>query len=439
MSHSHFEEYLTKVTSKVKSKEAREMITKELHYHLNELSQSFQKRGFPEAEANEKAIQEMGDPSALGENLNRLHKPKMDWLLVGILCIVAVLSFLPLIGGLYDILREPVSYFVKRQSFWLSLALLVIIALIVFDYRRLQHYWVYFYLVGVAILIYTYFAGYVQNDSITWIRFFTFSIDPRPLTLFLFFLAWASITNQINRFNTLFKQALLLVLFWIPILLYLILPNYTLSILYALSICVMVAFSQGLKRIVVRVGSLLFLSSVMLITTILLTFQNSTGAFPFLHPDLDSTREGHIYQILGNIFSQAGWFGNGLDHDSLIVSLPGNHTDMAFPYLVYSFGWLFGVILCVLLLMLIARVWKNGIKTKESFGRILIIGGATLLTVPTLWNLLMMLGIVPIIEFSLPFISYGGNMLLFNAAILGLALSVYRRKEIIATTVSRNG
>lgn len=43
MSTPRFDEFLTKVTSKIKSKEAHKMIKKELTNHLVELSQTFQK------------------------------------------------------------------------------------------------------------------------------------------------------------------------------------------------------------------------------------------------------------------------------------------------------------------------------------------------------------------------------------------------------------
>lgn len=425
-----FEEYLSKVTSKVKAKEAREMIKKELHHHLHELSESFQRRGIAEGEAHKKAIQEMGNPFTLGENLNRLHKPKVDWFLIGLFGIIAGLSFLPLIGGAFNI-SATVSNFVTRQFFWLFFAILVIAAFILFDYQRLKNYWMYFYGAGIVLLLFTHFFGYPQYDSIRWVRFLGFNIDIRPFTLFLFFLAWTGILNRMNRFNTIKKQGFLLFLFWIPLLQYLMLSNYMLSILYACCICVMIVFSKGLKPIVVRLSSFLIISSIVLISAILLTFKDSTGVFPFLNPDLDPTGDGYIYIVVGDMYSQAGLFGNGLNRNSLVQSLFANHTDMVFPYLVYSFGWVFGIGLCILLMILIARILRNAIKTKEDFGRLIVIGGVTLLSIPMLWNILMTFGILPIMDFSLPFISYGGNMMLFNSAIVGLVLSIYRRKDIV--------
>ncbi|MFE8695051.1 FtsW/RodA/SpoVE family cell cycle protein [Cytobacillus sp. FJAT-53684] len=115
--------------------------------------------------------------------------------------------------------------------------------------------------------------------------------------------------------------------------------------------------------------------------------------------------------------------------------LPAAHTDFVFPYLVYSLGWIFGILLCLILLLFISRISINAFKIKDRFGRLLVIDGAALFTVHACWNILMGLGIVPIIEVSLPFISYGENMLLFYLAILGLILNVHRRKDIVEPTI----
>lgn len=143
-----------------------------------------------------------------------------------------------------------------------------------------------------------------------------------------------------------------------------------------------------------------------------------------------------MYILVKDILSNSGWFGHGLYNDINIQQLlPAAHTDFVFPYLVYSLGWLFGVFLCTILLIFISRISINSFKTKDQFGRLLVIGGAALFTVPTCWNVLMGFGIVPIMGVSLPFISYGGSMLLFYSAILGLILNVYRKKDIVEPTI----
>lgn len=132
MSSPKFEEFLSKVTSKVKYKEAHNKIKRELTHHLQELSQSYKKRGFSEEDAEEKAVQEMGNPFTIGEKLNPLHKPKVDWILLVLFIIFAGISFLPLVNGIPEISISS-TYFMGRQAIWYTLAVLVIIGFLFFD------------------------------------------------------------------------------------------------------------------------------------------------------------------------------------------------------------------------------------------------------------------------------------------------------------------
>jgi cell division protein FtsW (lipid II flippase) len=419
----------------VKSKEAHSMIQKELTNHLQELSQSLQAKESSKEAADEKAIQEMGNPFTIGENLNRLHKPKMDWVLIVLFTIIAGISFLPLVGGAAE-LSLPSSYFMARQAIWYTLAILVIIGFLFFDYRKLKNCWIFFYCSGLVLLLYTNQFGYMISGAKRWISLGGMTFDVTAITLFLFFLAWAGIFNKINEFNNWTKQVLLFFLFWIPSLLYFMLPHFMISIIYFFFIIMMFTFSFVHKKLTLTLVTVNAVAGFLFIATIIITSRGGnlfSRLLAFINPDADPYGAGHMYIVVRDVLSQAGWFGNGLFND--INILRAAHTDFAFLYLVYSLGWTFGIALCLLLLIFILRISKNAFKTKDLFGRMIVIGGATIFAVPACWNILMGFGIIPIMDVSLPFISYGGSMLLFYSAILGLILNVYRRKDIVEPTI----
>lgn len=183
MSSSRFEDYLSKVTAKVKSKEAHSMIKKELHNHMEELSQSFQKRGLSVKDADKKAMQEMGDPSTVGRNMNHLHKPRIDWLLIGLFVIFAGISFLPLIGDVHHA-------FMNKQLVWLVLAIIVLVGFRFFDYRKLKNLWMYFYGGGLLLFFATFLVGIEVNGVKKWLSVGSMTIDGPALSLFLFFIGW---------------------------------------------------------------------------------------------------------------------------------------------------------------------------------------------------------------------------------------------------------
>ncbi|EAE5855769.1 FtsW/RodA/SpoVE family cell cycle protein [Listeria monocytogenes] len=414
MSSAIFEEYLGKVIAKVKSKQAHSMIKKELSSHLEELSDSFQRRGLSIEDADKKAMQEMGDPSAVGKNMNQLHKPRMDWLLIALFILLAGIGFLPLMSDVVS----PNSFFIKKQIVWLALAILALIGFLFFDYRKLKNLWMYFYAAALILFFISFLVGVSLTGGGRWVSLGGIMIDSPAISLFLFFLAWAGIFTKVTDFKGWKKLVMLLILFWAPVISYTMINRLVFSIIYFLCVLVMSIFYYRRNQFAIKVALGNLLVGIIFISTMILKFSSS-----YLSDNLISVKA---------ILSQAGWFGKGL-HNNLTI--PEAHTDFVFPFLVYSFGWVFGIFLCLLLLVFILRISLNAFKTKDLFGRLLTIGGAVLFTVPAFWNILMGLGIVPIMVVPLPFISYGGSMLLVYAALLGLILNVYRRKDIVEPTI----
>ncbi|WP_082686974.1 FtsW/RodA/SpoVE family cell cycle protein [Bacillus sp. FJAT-27445] len=58
----------------------------------------------------------------------------------------------------------------------------------------------------------------------------------------------------------------------------------------------------------------------------------------------------------------------------------------------------------------------------------LILGVCSLLSIQFVYNAGMILGFFPVILMALPFISYGLASIVLNSFLIGLMLSVYRRK-----------
>lgn len=69
-------EYLKKVSDQILEPGIRGEIEKELNAHLEDQKEAFMMDGMEEAEAEEAAVLEMGDPVEVGIRLNEIHKPK---------------------------------------------------------------------------------------------------------------------------------------------------------------------------------------------------------------------------------------------------------------------------------------------------------------------------------------------------------------------------
>jgi rod shape determining protein RodA len=110
--------------------------------------------------------------------------------------------------------------------------------------------------------------------------------------------------------------------------------------------------------------------------------------------------------------------------------LPTQHTDFIFSVLAEEWG-LVGAG-TVLLLYLSLLIWGLFIArgSKDLFGALLAIGVVGMLFWPAVVNVLMVVGLAPVIGVPLPLFSYGGSSILTTLTALGLLLNVSLRRYL---------
>ncbi|AJH71862.1 FtsW/RodA/SpoVE family cell cycle protein [Bacillus anthracis] len=404
------ERFLKEVTNHIKSKEAKDLVAAELDFHLKQAKNMWVEKGLSEAVAEDKAVEQMGSPIKLGRELNKLHKPKVDWFLIGLLVAAMGLGFLPVITfGHADLLMNKVIFVI--------LGVVTAVGIMLLDYRKLERLGWLFYTIGVLILlmIKCFPTDYVIGEAI--IKIGPIKIDCL-MTIPFFFLAWASFFN-----NSRLKFMHLLMLYVFSLYLF-----STTSILLPIFIYITMVF-------VMLWWSNLGKNTAWLITIL--------PILPFIIRDLFSwsaVKEYRIARILGFInpahdqwdlrlqeaMSSAGWFGTYEN----IKSIRAAHTDFVFASLTYYYGYVLALVLVVILSLFAVRIMNIAYKINDGYGKLLLVGGVTLFVIHFICNVGMTLGILPRVSISLPFISYGLIPTLFHAFIMGIVLSVYRRKDM---------
>ncbi|MBR5428474.1 MAG: hypothetical protein IK118_09010 [Clostridia bacterium] len=111
-------EYVEKAVSGIKSKSLRREIEEELSDHLDELTQLWIGRGFDEAAAEQKAVEEMGAPEKTAEELGNLHSglfPVVIKILIALfflLCSVVLLTLWRVLGLFFrSVYEAPLDSF----------------------------------------------------------------------------------------------------------------------------------------------------------------------------------------------------------------------------------------------------------------------------------------------------------------------------------------
>ncbi|CAM4050429.1 FtsW/RodA/SpoVE family cell cycle protein [Bacillus albus] len=409
------ERFVSEVTNHIKSKEAKDFVATELDFHLKQAKNTWIEKGLSEEVAENKAVEQMGSPSKLGREFNKLHKPKVDWFLLILLVAAMGLGFLPVItfghAGLF-----------MNKVIFVILGVVTVVVMMLTDYRKLERLGWLFYAIGVLILLmlYCFPNAWMLGEPI--IKIGPIAID-RLMAVPFFFLAWASFFN-----NSRLKVRYLVALYLFSLYLFLFGSDIATMFIYIVMVFVMLWWSRlGKKKIVTitAVPICLFIIKVFFSVASAKTYylERFLG---YINPESDARGAGFMYIRLKEKMSSAGWFGTYGD----VKSIPNPDTDFVFASLTYYYGYCLALILVFVLSLFVARLIAISYKINDRYGKLLLVGGVTLFVFQFIYNVGMILGLLPHAAISLPFISYGLTPTVFHALIMGIVLSVYRRKDI---------
>ncbi|HDR7663094.1 FtsW/RodA/SpoVE family cell cycle protein [Bacillus wiedmannii] len=410
------ERFLKEVTNHIKSKEAKDLVATELNFHLKQAKNMWIEKGLSEEVAEDKAVEQMGSPVKLGQELNKLHKPKVDWFLLILLVAAMGLGFLPVLafGHMNDLLMNKVI------SVILGIATVVVMMLL--DYRKLERFGWLFYTIGVLILLILncFPSAYVNGEPL--IKIGPVAIG-RLMVLPFFFLAWASFFN-----NSRLKVRYFVVLYLFSLYLFLFGSDIATMFIYITMVFVMLWWSKlgkkkGLIITVVPICLFIIKVSFSMASAKRYYLERFLG---YINPERDARGAGFMYIRLKEIMSSAGWFGTAGD----TRFIPAGDTDFVFASLTYYYGYWLALILVFVLSLFAARLIVISYKINDRYGKLLLVGGVTLFVFQFIYNVGMILGLLPHAAISLPFISYGLTPTVFHALIMGIVLSVYRRKDL---------
>ncbi|MGG0206543.1 FtsW/RodA/SpoVE family cell cycle protein [Bacillus mycoides] len=408
------ERFLSEVTNHIKSKEAKSFVATELEFHLKQAKNTWIEKGLGEEIAENKAVEQMGSPIKLGRELNKLHKPKIDWFIISLLVIAMGLGFLPLValGHTNDLLMDKVIFVI--------LGVVAALGMMLIDYRKLERLGWLFYTIGVLILLMLYCFPNASLTGEPLMKIGPIAIDCLMAVPF-FFLAWASFFN-----NSRLKVMHLVVLYLFSLYLFLIVSTLSSIFIYITMVFIMLWWSKlGKKKalIITIVPICLFIIRVSVSWSSGYHLDRFLG---YLNPEQDAGGSGFMYIRLKEVMSSAGWFGASEN----IKPIPAPDTDFVFASLTYYYGYVLALILVLILSLFVARIMIISYKINDRYGKLLLVGGMTLFVVQFIYNVGMIIGLLPIASISLPFISYGLTPTLFHALLMGIVLSVYRRKDM---------
>jgi cell division protein FtsW len=355
---------------------------------------------------------------------------KFDGSFFACLIILVLIGFLTVLTSTFirasEIYNDP-YFFLKKHAIFAFVGFALMMSLSRYDYNKLQK-WVFpLFLITILLLIATLIPGLgiSVKGARRWLNFifFRFQTSEFAKYVLIFFLAnYYKKRQDLNE--SFFKFVLKPILFLSPIFILIILqPNYsTLSLLGITAIAIM--FVAGIKW-----KHIVYISSFGLLAAIALIFHKAyrlDRITIFLDPWSDP--EGKGYQTIQALiaFSSGGFFGSGLGASKQALFLPEAHNDFVFAIIAEQAGFLGVMIILGIFFAFIYRGIRIAVLAPDLFGRILVFGIMFIVCVQLLFNVGVVLGLLPVTGLPLPFLSYGGTALISFMAFTGIVLNVSR-------------
>ena len=141
--------WLEAAQSQIRWKRARPVLVRELERHLEDQRDAFLQEDKPPEEAERLAVEDMGDPVAVGTELDRVHRPRPQWGLLGLTLALAV------IGAVLRVMfRQPYvmeSVVLSKDLAALALGTAAMLAMYFLDVSRLVRHARALYIGGLAV------------------------------------------------------------------------------------------------------------------------------------------------------------------------------------------------------------------------------------------------------------------------------------------------
>lgn len=424
--------YINLVCSRIKFQDIHGNIRVELLDHLDCIIEEYQEKGKTSEEAIELGLKQMGDPNIVGKKLNKVHKPKPEWsilILTSIFTLIGILAIYTMnFYGLEVVLGDRRMIIKSILTFVVGIG--VVAGLYFFDYRKIKSLSKYLY-IGTSILV-------ILGNSLTNFGVFNtckgnivvFGTSFTYLVPFLYAIALSGIFSE-DRWEK-DKIILNLGILILPIVLILVFQSSTVApIIMYISMILVLMFSSGsdIKYILGLVGS-----GIVVLTFFVFNEPYRVRRFKsFLNPLQDPLGNGFMDIQLRKLIFSAGLFGNRANmanSETSILNIAEMSTDYIFSYIVHAFGWIAGISIIVLSFVFFIRLIKAIKDIEDSYGKLLVATFSSLFIVQFVYNILMVLGLVPVAGISLPFISYGTTLDMVNMIMIGIISSVYRRKDV---------
>ncbi len=318
------------------------------------------------------------------------------------------------------------TYFFKQLAFVLF-GIVVMFVVSRVDYHIFQNKWAVIGIVAItSVALFAVFGFPAINGARRWIRFSGLSFQPSELAKIALpiFLAWFLTRNEKTVADL--KSTVVPCLLCLGLLAGLVMLEKDLGTTIVLcAIFSAVYFAAGAR--IMHIGAVAGSMIVVGVAAILMAPWRVQRIMAFLDPYKYAGDES--YQVVQSLYAigSGGILGEGFSKgQQKLFYLPYPYSDFIFSVVGEELGLIGTLAVVTAFGLLLWRGTRAAINAPDRFGMLLGIGLITGLIAQALFNISVVISILPAKGIPLPFISYGGSSVILTLAGVGILLSISR-------------
>ena len=438
------EEYMRILMEQIRCQKAHPYIKEEIRGHIEAQIEDNMAAGMSREKAEKAAVEDMGSPVETGIELDRIHRPKTNWGLIGLMVLISLVGVV-----LHELMWREMGLLASGSLKFVKYTIIGFVLMLVvyrIDYSVIAR----FAKIIAVIMIGACAVAILQENvvgSAYELRIFGWNIS-----LFFPMLLYVPVYGAViykyygQGYGGLNKAILWMI---IPVALAFCLPQLMLSGLLLVSMMVVLTvalahdwFRVAKKRVIamlwgcgigVPLAALAFVLGFGMLET------HQIARIRAFLANTDNQGANYMTWLLREILARCQFLGSGVGNwgnsENLMAYVPECNTGYVFSYILHQYGIFAGIVLCGALAVLIAMIFRISFKQRNQLAMCMGCGCGMVLGLNVVINITENIGLLPVTETFLPFFSNGRSSVLVCYVLMGIILSIYRYKNIYPTQV----
>lgn len=316
-------------------------------------------------------------------------------------------------------------FYVIKQGIWTLIGFGVMFAAMQLDYKRMKNRpVVYALLVVTIVMLLAVFAFPRVNGAHRWIKLSGFSIQPSELAKLTLAIFLAYFLERRAGDEARFWQTFVPCGAITAALAFLIVLEPDLGTAMMLAVLfVVVTFTAGARLL--HLGMAAAPALVGLVGLLILVPWRLKRMITFLDPWADPQNSG--FQVVQSLLAIGSGGPNGLGFaqgKQKMLFLPFAHSDFIFAVVAEELGLIGALAVIAVFCLILWRGLRTALLAPDRFGMLLSLGLVTVIVTQALFNISVVLSLLPTKGIPLPFVSYGGSSLVPTLAAMGILLNI---------------